>query len=357
MLLKTKFMTDALPTSDVLADHVTFHYDTILAPRATATHTANAAEAKAACAIANDRRTQEERKRQRLAVKVPCSVCHRPGHPAKDCFMTYDEKREQFLKKASSSAKAAFLKRVADYKKHGKLPLPGEHLSAAAGQSDLCPGLEDNCEVLFALSGAGQSGVHPGLEDTGESLYALHETEHSDLHSGLAETVTVFAAVGEGVVGCEHTICEPRAETSSAHRPSRRPKKKHHCNVSNKHTSLLNRHSPIKVKPKYDYQCILDRGTDLPRGIERVISVKKIICKLHVIREIAKHMEKLLQLEPVMVRTSLEDLKDWASGLGQTTRALIRAVESYGTLIFDITGGCGTDDGPYSNHFGSTYNS
>eukprot|EP00854_Cymbomonas_tetramitiformis_P008472 gene8472-biopygen8591 len=290
MLLKTKFMTDALPTSDVLADHVTFHYDTILAPRATATHTANAAEAKAACAIANDRRTQEERKRQRLAVKVPCSVCHRPGHPAKDCFMTYDEKREQFLKKASSSAKAAFLKRVADYKKHGKLPLPGEHLSAAAGQSDLCPGLEDNCEVLFALSGAGQSGVHPGLEDTGESLYALHETEHSDLHSGLAET-------GDW--------------TTAAHGA-----------------------------------CILDRGTDLPRGIERVISVKKIICKLHVIREIAKHMEKLLQLEPVMVRTSLEDLKDWASGLGQTTRALIRAVESYGTLIFDITGGCGTDDGP-----------
>ncbi|KAK3263008.1 hypothetical protein CYMTET_28168 [Cymbomonas tetramitiformis] len=97
--------------------------------------------------------------------------------------MTNDEKREVFLKKASSSAKAAILKRVADYKKHGKLPVPGKHLSAAAGHLDLCPGLEDNGEVLFALSGASQSGLYPGLEDTGERLYALRETEHSDLHS------------------------------------------------------------------------------------------------------------------------------------------------------------------------------
>ncbi|KAK3252436.1 hypothetical protein CYMTET_38258 [Cymbomonas tetramitiformis] len=182
-LLKTKFMTVALPTSEVLADHVTSHYDTILAPRA-----ADALEFEVVGAIADDRRKQEELKRRRLAFKVPCSICHRPGHPAKDRFMTNDEKREAFLKKASSSAKATILKRVADYKKHDKLPVPWEHLSAAAGQSDLCPGLEDNGEVLFALSGAGQSGVHPGLEDTGESFYALPEAEHSDLHPGLAET-------------------------------------------------------------------------------------------------------------------------------------------------------------------------
>ncbi|KAK3274016.1 hypothetical protein CYMTET_17778 [Cymbomonas tetramitiformis] len=58
-----------------------------------------------------------------------------------------------------------------------------------------------------------------------------------------------------------------------------------------------------------------------------------------------------------MVRTSLEDSRDWASGLGQTTQALIRAVESFGTLIFDITGGWGAGDGPYSNYFGSTHDS
>ncbi|KAK3273777.1 hypothetical protein CYMTET_18000 [Cymbomonas tetramitiformis] len=67
-------------------------------------------------------------------------------------------------------------------------------------------------------------------------------------------------------------------------------------------------------------------------------------------------MEQLLQLEPIMVRTSLEDLRDWASRLGQTTRALIRVVESFGTLVFDITG-WGAGDGPYSNYFGSTHDS
>ncbi|KAK3268639.1 hypothetical protein CYMTET_22869 [Cymbomonas tetramitiformis] len=62
-LLKTKFMTGALPTAEVLVDHVTSHYDTIFAPRAAATHTANAAESEAVGAIADDRRKQEELKR------------------------------------------------------------------------------------------------------------------------------------------------------------------------------------------------------------------------------------------------------------------------------------------------------
>ncbi|KAK3274017.1 hypothetical protein CYMTET_17779 [Cymbomonas tetramitiformis] len=289
MLLKSKFMTDSLPTSDVLADHVTSHYDTILAPRAAATHTANAAESEAAGAIVDDRRKQEEMKRQRLAVKVPCSVCHRPGHPAKECFMTNDEKREQFLKKASSSAKAAILKKVADYKKHGKLPVPGEHLSAAAGQSDLCLGLEDTGEVLFALSEAAPFGLCPGLEDIGESLYALRVVEPSHRHPELAESpyshypldslpsptpyqlcfgkgfnraepigtpfselttfnyysvldgvsepaLTMSAAVCTGAVDCGHTSCESSARASSAWRPPRRLKK-HHCYVPGKHTS------------------------------------------------------------------------------------------------------------------------
>ncbi|KAK3237941.1 hypothetical protein CYMTET_52018 [Cymbomonas tetramitiformis] len=389
MLLKTKFMTDALPASEVLADHVTSHYDLSRA-------------------------------------LLQRTLLTRPGHPAKDCFMTNNEKREAFLKKASSSAKAAILKRLANYKhgsKHGKLPVPGEHLNAAAGQSELCPGLEDSGEVLFALSGAGQSGVHPGLEDTGESLHALRETEHSDLHSGLAESgdwtvaargavsrwnhkhpgyhylsgslpyptpyqlclgkgfsqpirvdlpfsgltifnyysvldgvyepaVTVSAAACEGAVGCEHTICKPRAETSSAQRPPCRPKKKHHCYVPSKHTSLLNRHNPIKVKPVHDCWVYIDTITAFfphKACLERTPSVWEAGRGQHLD---GQHMEKLLQLEHAMVRTSLEDLQDWASGLGQTTRALIRAVESYGTLIFGIT-----DDGPYSDHFGSTHGS
>eukprot|EP00854_Cymbomonas_tetramitiformis_P007585 gene7585-biopygen7662 len=311
-----------------------------------------------------------------------------PGHPAKDCFMTNNEKREAFLKKASSSAKAAILKRVADYKKHGKLPVPGEHLSAAAGQSD----------------------VHPGLENTGKSLYALRETEQSDLHSGLAETGDWMTAVHGAVCRWNHEhpgysylsgslpyptpyqLCFGKGFRQSA--PVDPPfsgltvfnyylfwmgcvklqslcllllvralwavKPVHDCWVyidtitaffPNKaclertpsiweagrgqplgdgypisprqlcfkpglqrwHTIMMSGSMAIFLRA----QCILDRGTALSRdGVERVIGVKKM-----------------------------------------ATRALIRAVESYGILIFDITGGWGTDDGPSSDHFGSTHGS
>ncbi|KAK3267377.1 hypothetical protein CYMTET_24057 [Cymbomonas tetramitiformis] len=127
-------------------------------------------------------RRQEEVKRQRLAVKVPCPVCHRRGHPAKDCFIKNVEKREAFFKKASPTTKAAILKRVADYEKHGSLPKPGEHLGAAAGQSELYPGLEESGEALFAIREAGPSDLHPGLDETGYDIYA------SSLGSGLFES-------------------------------------------------------------------------------------------------------------------------------------------------------------------------
>eukprot|EP00854_Cymbomonas_tetramitiformis_P014317 gene14317-biopygen14758 len=396
MLLKDKFMTNSLPMLDVLADHATSHYDTILAPRAAATHTANAAESEAVGAIVDDRRKQEELKRQRLAVKVPCSVCHRPRHPAKDCFMTNDEKREAFLKRASPSVKTAILKRVADYKKHGRLPVPSEHLSVATGQSDLCPGLEDTGEVLFALSEAGPSGLCPGLEDTGETLYALRAVEHSDRLPELAEsssshypldslpspTRTSFA-LGRVSTGLGQLVkpvydCWVYIDTIAAFFPTKARLERTQSaweagraqylgddypisprqlwfkpGLQRWHTIMLSGSMAIFLRAQY----ILDRGTNLPRGIKRVISVKKVACKLHVIREVAQHMEQLLQLEPIMVRTSLEDLQDWASGLGKTTRALIRAVESFGTLVFDITGGWGAGDGPYSNYFGSSHDS
>ncbi|KAK3268640.1 hypothetical protein CYMTET_22870 [Cymbomonas tetramitiformis] len=276
--------------------------------------------------------------------------------------MTNNEKREAFLKKASSSAKAAILKRVADYKKHGKLPVPGEHLSAAAGQSD----------------------VHPGLENTGKSLYALRETEQSDLHSGLAETVTVSAVAGEGAVGCEHTICEPSAETSSAQRPPRRPKKKHHCYVPSKYTSLLNRHNPIKVKPVHDCWVYIDtitaffpnkaclertpsiweagRGQPLGDGYPispRQLCFKPGLQRWHTIM-MSGSMAIFLRAQCILDRgTALSrDGVERVIGVKKmATRALIRAVESYGILIFDITGGWGTDDGPSSDHFGSTHGS
>eukprot|EP00854_Cymbomonas_tetramitiformis_P011073 gene11073-biopygen11351 len=248
-------LSKVAPVSEVKADSLCLE-------RAinSATQTALAAEAEAAGAIADDRRKQEELKRQRLAVKVPCSVCHRPGHPAKDCFMTNNEKREQFLKKASPSVKAAILKRVVNYEKNGKLLAPGQYLGAVAGQSDLYPGLEDSGLIWRGLNLSGRLDVHS----------------------------------------------------------------------------------------------ILDGAIRSPRGNYGSLL---IVCQLQTIREIAKHIETLLQLAPVMVRTSLEDLKDWASGLGLSTRALIRAVESYGALLFAITGGYGDDDGPSSGYVGSDYES
>ncbi|KAK3288432.1 hypothetical protein CYMTET_4089 [Cymbomonas tetramitiformis] len=201
MLLKAKFMVEALPTADVLADQVTSHYGKILAPRDAVTHTAHAVN------HTGDNSESE------AAGKVPCSICRRRGHPSIDCFIKNVEKREAFFEKASPSTKAAILKRVADYERHGKLPKPGEHLGAACGQPELYPGLEESGEVLFALREADQSDLHLGLGETGEDIYAGKEEEHSDigetlfalsesgqsnLHPGLEDTGEALFALGEG---------------------------------------------------------------------------------------------------------------------------------------------------------------
>ncbi|KAK3288970.1 hypothetical protein CYMTET_3576 [Cymbomonas tetramitiformis] len=170
MLLKAKFMSETLPTASVLSDQVTSHYDTILAPRAAVTR----------CALAVNH--TGDNSESEAAVKVPCHVCHRRGHSAKDCFIKNVEKREAFFKKASPTTKAAILKRVADYEKNGSLPKPGEHLGAAAGQSELHPGLEEAGEVLFAIREAGPSDLHLGLSETGEDIYASYYS------SGLLES-------------------------------------------------------------------------------------------------------------------------------------------------------------------------
>ncbi|KAK3276156.1 hypothetical protein CYMTET_15757 [Cymbomonas tetramitiformis] len=170
MLLKSKFMSETMPTASVLSAHVTSHYDTILAPRAVETR----------CAFAVNH--TGDNFESEVAVKVPCPVCHRRGHSAKDCFIKNVEKREAFFKTASPTTKAAILKRVADYEKNGSLPKPSEHLGAAAGKSELYPGLYEAGEVLFAIREASTSDLHPGLDETGEDIYA------SDYGSGLLES-------------------------------------------------------------------------------------------------------------------------------------------------------------------------
>ncbi|KAK3257963.1 hypothetical protein CYMTET_32966 [Cymbomonas tetramitiformis] len=276
MLLKAKFMSETLPIASVLSDQVTSHYDTILAPRAAVAQTAHALDTQfeAAGAIADDRRKQEEAKRKILAVKVPCPVCHRRGLSAKDCFIKNVEKREAFFKKASPTTKAAILKRVADYEKNGSLPKPGEHLGAAAGQSELHPGLEEAGEVLFAIREASTSDLHPGLSETvrpcaspGYVVGALYLWSPSPLCSRYS--ITILADVGEPELVISHTtggytgdnegtVSAPRVELSSVGCPPRRTRKKRHCYVPNKHSPVLSRRHRTKVVPIYDSWVYID---------------------------------------------------------------------------------------------------
>ncbi|KAK3275050.1 hypothetical protein CYMTET_16800 [Cymbomonas tetramitiformis] len=248
MLLKAKFMLESLPTASMLSDQVTSHYDTILAPRAAVTHSAHAVN------HTGDNSESE------AAGKVPCSICHRRGHPSTDCFIKNVEKREAFFEKASPSTKAAILKKVADYERHGKLPKPGEHLGAAARQSELYPGLEESGEVLFALREAGQSDLHPGLDETGEDIYAGEEEEHSDtggtlfalresgqtdLYPGLEDTGEALFALGEGGRSGLHSGLEDTGETFFALREAA-------CRWNNEHTlptSVTSDFSDVPVTP------------------------------------------------------------------------------------------------------------
>ncbi|KAK3235326.1 hypothetical protein CYMTET_54462, partial [Cymbomonas tetramitiformis] len=497
LFIKTKFVDSSLPTLDYLSDQVSSHYDTILAPRAAATQHANAAIDQSAGAIADDRRKQEELKRKQLAKKVPCPQCHRPGHVAKDCFMTNVEKREEFCKRASPAAKAAVLKKVAEYEKHGKLPAPGGSLGAVAGQSDVYPGLEHSGEALFALA---TSAADPDITDTGESSRVLRVGGRPELHPGLAEmgsdvfgsvlthvavrsdsehscadvapfelsygrgshrpalldttspTVVTFnyysvldgvgepavpvpagdgssfttcgsrseaASVGEPAVpapagdGSSSTTCGSRSGAASVRQPPRRPRRKVHCYVpstpsySTAPYSAGSTRESVRVFPVYDRWVYIDtiaaffptrarlektqsvweagRVRHLGRGyrisprqlwftpsVQRVhanmvsnsgalllraksmlhrgigfrtdsrsagggaLRVEMITYALRRIRGAVTRLEELMRLEPVVVRVSFMDLKDWASELGLATGVLMSAVDSYGLLLVDL---------------------
>ncbi|KAK3277356.1 hypothetical protein CYMTET_14629 [Cymbomonas tetramitiformis] len=381
LYIKTKFVDNSLPTLDYLADQVSSHYDTIIAPRAAATQHANAAIDQLAGAIADDRRKQEELKRKQLARKVPCPQCHQLGYEAQQCFMTNVEKREEFCKKATPAAKAAILRKVAEYEKDGKLPAPGESLGAVAEQSDVYPGLE-------------------------------HSVATFNYYSVLDEVCEPAVPVPTGD-GSGSTTRGSRGGAASVRQPPRRPRKKVHCYVPSKHTFLLNPYSAksarksVRVFPVYDRwvyidtitaffptrarlektqsvweagrvrhlghgyrisprqlwftpgvqrvhanmvsnstalllraKSILHRGIGFPtddRGTgSGVLRVEMITYMLRRIRGAVAWVEELLQLEPVMVRVSFLDLKDWASELGLATGLLMSAVDSYGLLLIDL---------------------
>ncbi|KAK3283501.1 hypothetical protein CYMTET_8801 [Cymbomonas tetramitiformis] len=233
--------------------------------------------------------------------------------------MTNVEKREEFCRRASPAAKAAVLKKVAEYEKHGKLPAPGGSLGAVAGQSDMYPGLEHSGEVLFALT---TSAADPDIGDTGESSRVPRVGGGPELHPGLADmgddvfgsvltpnaefscadgspfelcygrgshrpallgttspAVTTFNyysvldGVDEPAVpvpaggNSSSTACGSRSGAASVRRPPRRPGRKVHCYDPSRHTFLLNPFSAgstrvsVRVFPVYDSWVYIDTIT------------------------------------------------------------------------------------------------
>ncbi|KAK3284160.1 hypothetical protein CYMTET_8183 [Cymbomonas tetramitiformis] len=138
--IRTMFSGDELPSFKKLNDAVCDHYDNVIATSAAAVETG--------AGIVEDRRKQGEQKRAALLKRVPCPVCHMPGHSSSDCYVTHEDKREAYLKK-NPKRREAIMKRVQDYQKHGKLP---------------------NCAAAVA-----EAEQHPGVDDTGKALYTICE--------------------------------------------------------------------------------------------------------------------------------------------------------------------------------------
>ncbi|KAK3287240.1 hypothetical protein CYMTET_5242 [Cymbomonas tetramitiformis] len=149
MYVRSKFASGEVPEIPELQDEVCMYYDNVLRHRSAATHYFNGLDM--AGAIADDRRKQLQSKRKQLVGKVPCPTCHKLGHTSDSCWVTNKQKREELFKRCKPEVKAEVLRRVFEYEKHGKLPIPGQRLGAVADQSDLHPGLEESGEVLFAL--------------------------------------------------------------------------------------------------------------------------------------------------------------------------------------------------------------
>ncbi|KAK3244687.1 hypothetical protein CYMTET_45715 [Cymbomonas tetramitiformis] len=132
--IRTMFSGDELPSFKKLNDAVCDHYDNVIATSAAAMETG--------AGIVEDRRKQGEQKRAALLKRVPCPVCHMPGHSSSECFVTHEDKREAYLKK-NPKRREAIIKRVHDYQKYGKLP----NRAAAVAETEQHPSVDDTGEA------------------------------------------------------------------------------------------------------------------------------------------------------------------------------------------------------------------
>ncbi|KAK3263746.1 hypothetical protein CYMTET_27477 [Cymbomonas tetramitiformis] len=360
--IRTMFSGDELPSFKKLNAAVCSHYDKVIATSAAAMETG--------AGIVEDRRKQGEQKRAALLKRVPCPVCHMPGHSSSDCYVTHEDKREAYLKK-NPKRREAIMKRVQDYQKHEKLP----NRAAAVAEAE----------------------QHPGVDDTGEALYAICELPMSG-------------------------VFRWRSDASMSRRSAvRRPGKKSHPYQPNKHRFLVNRHKYFPVAPVYDsfvyidtlctalpgrkleptqalweagreqhlgpgYQIsprqpwytsdvqyvhsmfmsgsveVLDRAVTVLEKPHfpvdgRVVSHKKMVCAKHVVAEQFSLLQRLIEKEPGMVRGSFERLQSWVTLLSMVTRDTVQAVESFWALLgYDFgdewDSGSSSDGGDHSDQSG-----
>ncbi|KAK3273790.1 hypothetical protein CYMTET_17989 [Cymbomonas tetramitiformis] len=251
VVVRSMYAKNKIPSFQELSDAVCDHYDNVIAT--------SAAAAETGAGIVEDRRKQEEQKRTALLKKVPCPVCHMTGHSSKECFVTNEGKREEYLKK-NPKRRDAIMKRVQDYQKHGKLP----NRAAAATETQQDPGVDASGEALYAICELDSvvtcfSDVMPqfisgysGEDYTGISLYNYYA-----VLDGLTPSGSSFPVGDEGqyVSG----VCRWRSDASvTKHSALRKHGKKSHPYVPSKHRFLLNKHKYFPVAPVYNSFVYID---------------------------------------------------------------------------------------------------
>ncbi|KAK3239116.1 hypothetical protein CYMTET_50936 [Cymbomonas tetramitiformis] len=255
--IRTMFSGDELPSFKKLNDAVCAHYDNVIATSAAAMETG--------AGIVEDRRKQEEQKRAALLKRVPCPVCHMPGHSSSDCYVTHEDKREAYLKK-NPKRRAAIMKRVQDYQKYGKL----SNRAAAVAEAEQHPGVDDTGEALFAICELVEDSMVTSFsDDLPQFVSGCTEGGCTESQSGIS--LSNYYAVLDGLSSSEGPtpvgggnqlmsgVYRWRSDASISRRSAeRRPGKKSHPYQPNKHRFLLNRHKYFPVAPVYDSFVYID---------------------------------------------------------------------------------------------------
>ncbi|KAK3235825.1 hypothetical protein CYMTET_53986 [Cymbomonas tetramitiformis] len=339
VFVRTMYSGDELPSFQKLNDAVCDHYDNVIATSAAATETG--------AGIVEDRRKQEEQKRAALLKKVPCPVCHMTGHSSKECFVTHEDKREEYLKK-NPKRRDAIMKRVQDYQKHGKLP----NRAAAVTETQKDPGVDASGEALFAICEL-DSVVTCFSDDMPQFISGYTAGDCIESQSGIS--LHNYYAVLDGLTSSEgpFPVGGRDQPMSGVYRSEISPRQPWYTSdVQYVHNMFMS--GSVEV---------LDRAVTVLESPHfpadgRVVSHKKMVCAKHLVAEQFSLLQRLLEKEPVMVRGSFEELQSWVTLLSMVTRDTVQAIESFWTLLgygyedewdFDSSSD-GSDDSDHSDY-------